>query len=106
MKTIILDGETFEFTSEQHKKLLKYAEKEILRKKLELALDARENDPKWKKKIQTIRSKDINKVSVVFDQLVSGYTGEDEENAIDTDIQKYSKIGEIVNDRPRTDKKN
>ena len=29
MKTIILDGETFEFTSEQHKKLLKYAEKEI-----------------------------------------------------------------------------
>ncbi len=83
MKTIILDGETFEFTSEQHKKLLKYAEKEILRKKLELALDARENDPKWKKKIQTIRSKDINKVSVVFDQLVSGYTGEDEENAID-----------------------
>ena len=78
MKTIILDGETFEFTSEQHKKLLK------LRKKLELALDARENDPKWKKKIQTIRSKDINKVSVVFDQLVSGYTGEDEENAIDT----------------------
>ena len=84
MKTIILDGETFEFTSEQHKKLLKYAEKEILRKKLELALDARENDPKWKKKIQTIRSKDINKVSVVFDQLVSGYTGEHEENAIDT----------------------
>lgn len=30
------------------------------------------------------RSKDINKVSVVFDQLVSGYTEEDEENAIDT----------------------
>ena len=27
MKTIILDGETFEFTSEQHKKLLKYGKR-------------------------------------------------------------------------------
>lgn len=50
---------------------------------MESALVAREDDPVWKKVVTTLRAEDIYDMSEKFDNRVSGYTGEDEENAID-----------------------
>ena len=50
---------------------------------MESALVAREDDPVWKKVVTTLRAEDIYDMSEKFDNRVSDYTGEDEENAID-----------------------
>lgn len=49
---------------------------------MESALVAREDDPVWKKVVTTLRAEDIYDMSEKFDNRVSDYTGEDEEEAL------------------------
>ena len=81
---ITLNGKEFTFTTDQYDDLVDHVVKEQKRKKLEAALVAREDDPVWKKVVTTLRAEDIYDMSEKFDNMVSDYTGEDEENAIDT----------------------
>lgn len=61
---------------------------------MESALVAREDDPVWKKVVTTLRAEDIYDMSEKFDNRVSDYTGEDEEEAL---LSMYKEVDKCQN---------
>ena len=61
---------------------------------MESALVAREDNPVWKKVVTTLRAEDIYDMSEKFDNRVSDYTGEDEEEAL---LSMYKEVDKCQN---------
>lgn len=61
---------------------------------MESAFVAREDDPVWKKVVTTLRAEDIYDMSEKFDNRVSDYTGEDEEEAL---LSMYKEVDKCQN---------
>lgn len=91
---ITLNGKEFIFTTDQYNDLVDHVVKEQKRKKLEAALLAREDDPAWEKVVTTLRAEDIYDMSEKFDNMVSDYTGEDEEEAL---LSMYKEVDKYQN---------
>lgn len=91
---ITLNGKEFTFTTDQYDDLVDHVVKEQKRKKLESALAARKDDPAWEKVVTTLRAEDIYDMSEKFDNMVSDYTGEDEEEAL---LSMYKEVDKSNN---------
>lgn len=61
---------------------------------MESALVAREDNPVWKKVVTTLRAEDIYDMSEKFDNRVSDYTGEDEEEDL---LSMYKEVDKCQN---------